>query len=127
MNSVIELTKFCDEKEILLSDELWSYLAEEKGTMKEILDLIKDIASPTFDEDYTFLCKPHSITIDKERYEDIITKWHLIDELSILNSWRMIEESNDRKIVKYRNSSLFLDDGKYNYKRNNNLLSYINK
>ncbi|HBR31072.1 MAG TPA: TdeIII family type II restriction endonuclease, partial [Clostridiales bacterium] len=127
MNSIIELNKFCAPEEILIADELWSYLSGEEGSMQDILNTIRDISSATFNNDLNLLCALHSITDSKTQYREIVTKWHIIDELDILDNWEIISAATRRDIVKYRNACIFNNDGKYNQNRANTLLSYISR
>lgn len=117
MGNMIEFSKFCAPEDILLADELWSFLSGEQNTMAEILDIIKDISEATFADDFNFLCSAHSIQSNPERYRSIASKWHLSDEVVFVDRWQEINTSTQRGIIKYKNMSPFSDDGKYNDRR----------
>lgn len=118
MDSVIEMTKFCAPEEVLLSDELWSFLSGAPGTMQEILDVISDIATPEFYENLEFIMEAHNITQNPDKYRAIIRKWHLYDEIEILDNWGTIAASARKDVAKYRNQGAITQDGKFNVSRN---------
>ena len=125
MDNMIEFSKFCDPDEILLSDELWSFLSGEKETMTEILNIINDISNDTFYDEFTFLCSLHAIDSKPEKYRDILSRWHLIDEVIILDNWKKFASTGNVQIKRYMNSNIFNNDGKLNVKRNETLLTFI--
>lgn len=117
MGNMIEFSKFCAPEDILLADELWSFLSGEPNTMKEILTIINDISESTFSDDFNFLCSAHSIQTNPERYRTIVSKWHINDEVVFVDRWREIDTSTQRNVIKYKNMSPFSEDGKYNVRR----------
>ena len=127
MGNMIEFSKFCAPEDILLADELWSFLSGEPNTMAEILGIIKDISEATFADDFNFLCSAHSIQVDPGRYRTIVSKWHLCDEVEFVDHWCDIDAATQRDIIKYKNVSPFGEDGKYNEKRANSLKDYLNR
>lgn len=126
MGNMIEFSKFCAPEDILLADELWSFLSGERDTMEAILNIIKDISCPTFPAEFDFVCSAHSIETDPARYRSIVEKWHLYDEVKIVDEWNRIATANERNIVSVRNLSAFNDNGKYNGRRASALMAFIN-
>lgn len=127
MENMIEFSKFCAPEEILLADELWSFLSGEPNTMEEILTIIKDISESTFSDDFNFLCSTHSIQTNPERYRSIASKWHLSDEVVFVDRWLEIDTSIQREVIKYKNMRPFGDDGKYNERRSVVLNGVLNR
>ncbi len=54
MKYSIDFTKFFAPDEILLADELWNFLSGDENTMQQIIDVINEIATPQFVENYDF-------------------------------------------------------------------------
>ena len=125
MENMIEFSKFCAPEDILLADELWSFLSGEPNTMAEILNIIKDISDASFSDDFSFLCSAHSIQSDPKRYRRIVSKWHLCEEVKFVDRWNDIDASTQRDIIKYKNASPFGEDGRYNEKRMTALRDYL--
>lgn len=125
MRSMIEFPKFCDEQEILLADELWSYLSGEPNTMQELLDLIRAIATEDFIEKFHFINDIENALIDHAKYTQIATEWCLFDEIEIANNISNLKSRNDRKIDSMLYNRVFSDDGKYNDRRKMVLLDHI--
>lgn len=127
MDSVIEFSKFCAPEEVLLADELWSFLSGEPNTMEEILNIIKDVSESTFSDDFNFLCSTHSIQTDPKRYRRIVSKWHLSDEVAFVDHWRKIDTSIQTDIISCKNLSPFGDNGKYNERRSTLLKEFLSR
>ena len=127
MGNMIEFSKFCSPEDILLADELWSFLSGEENTMEEILNIIKDISYPTFPEDFRFVSTDHSIDSDPTRYRNIVQRWHLYDEVRIVDNWRTVVPSHNPDVSRLKNIAMFSDDGKYNVRRASVLLGCINQ
>jgi len=127
INNMIEFSKFCAPDEILLSDELWSFLSGEKGTMAQILNIINDISDDSFYEDFNFLCSSHAIDRDFKRYRNIVLRWHLSDEVRILDNWEKFASISDSKLKRQIYSNIFDNSGKFNAKRSDTLLAFINE
>ena len=125
MKNMIEFSKFCAPEDILLADELWSFLSGEPNTMNEILNIIKDISEASFSDDFNFLCSAHSIQVDLDRYRKIVSKWHLCDEEIFVDHWHYIDSATQKDIIKYKNVSPFSEDGKYNDTRANVLNDFL--
>ena len=127
MNSIIEFKKFCAKDELLIADELWSFLSGEYNTMQRILDIIKSISTESFIEDFEFLNNPNKILEDPDRYLYIADKWCLEGEKTIAENldvlMRQAESSNS--LYKALNKNIFNYKGEYNYNRANTLLTKI--
>lgn len=121
MNNMIEFPKFCDRNEILVAEELWSYLSGEEGTMQELLDLIRSIATSDFMEKYSFINTPSNLHNDTNKYIEIASRWGLFDEVTIANSINGLEAQQNRKINRNLHLSVFDSKGNYNEKRVRNL------
>ncbi len=127
MGNMIEFSKFCATEDILLADELWSFLSGEENTMEEILRIIKDVSQASFSADFNFLCSAHSIQSNPERYRSIVSQWHLCNETEIVDRWDEVEASNERDIVKFKYMSPFNNSGKYNERRSAALMEYLHR
>ncbi|XRO75451.1 TdeIII family type II restriction endonuclease [Methanocaldococcus sp. 28A] len=55
MKSLGEFSKYFNRKEVLIVEEFWSFLSEEKNTIKKILEIINSIAKPDFKEKFDFI------------------------------------------------------------------------
>lgn len=122
MDSIIEFSKFCDADEILIADELWSYLSGEAGTMHELLDLIRSIATPDFMEKFMFLSTPSNMVSDPARYIEIAENWGLRDEVAIAKKLSLLESSPQEAVQVSLYSSAFDSSGKYNESRARTLI-----
>ncbi|MBQ3379618.1 MAG: TdeIII family type II restriction endonuclease [Clostridia bacterium] len=125
MNSMIEFSKFCDGREILLADELWSYLSGEENTMQELLCIIRDIATIDFMEKLNIINNHENIINNTKLYREIAKQWFLVDEVCIANNIGNLIASNRREIIKNVNNCPFDINGKYNLRRAKVLLDYI--
>lgn len=117
MDSIIEFTKFCAKEEILLSDELWSFLSGEEGTMLEVLTIIRSIATPRFFEEFYFLSNTNNIALHKEAYLDILRRWNLFDEMIIASHYEELLSSTNKKVQRAVRSSPFSEKGEYQKNR----------
>lgn len=117
MSNMIEFPKFCDENEILLADELWSFLSNEKDTMEEILKLIRNIATADFAEKFEFINDTNNLVNNASEYHDIASSWCLYDDVEIVNNIDKILLTQNKKVEKALFSRPFSDKGEYNSKR----------
>ncbi len=117
MSNIIEFSKFCDENEILLSDELWSYLSGEKNTMQELLDLIRTIATSDFINKFEYLNDLDNLLTNKDEYIQVASEWCLFDEVNIAKHADEILKTNPKKITSALFSRVFSEDGRYNERR----------
>ncbi|MFI3262452.1 MAG: TdeIII family type II restriction endonuclease [Rikenellaceae bacterium] len=115
-SSVINLTKSFAYDEMLLSGELWDMLSGTKGTMQVLLDIINSIATLDFKDKYDYINDP--LNRDTTKYKDILSSWHLYDELYVLDNIAKLTElsSNNKSLQKLLYSPLF--DSRGNYKLN---------
>ena len=124
MNNMIEFPKFCDENEILIADELWTFLSGDEGTMQELLSQIRDIETPDFMDEYTFINTPSNLFDDTDKYIEIASRWGLLDEVTIANSKNALEAKQSRKINRNLHLRVFDTKGNYNENRVRNLLPF---
>lgn len=120
----VEFNKFIDKNELLLASEFWNNLSGEKGTMEEILNIIKSIATPLFFEKYNYINDTENLgTI---QYRNILNEWFLFSEMKIIEQLDKIKETSkeDKKLQKNLNNSLF-SDGKLNSNRHNYLKQFL--
>ncbi len=125
MGNMIEFPKFCDKEEILLADGLWSYLSREEGTMQELLDLIRSIATANFMDEFNFISTPNNLISDTDKYIEIAARWCLEDEIAIANAINSLKTSKDRCVRKSIFVCAFDTSGQYNERRSTTLLSAI--
>ena len=122
---MIEFPKFCEEEEILLADGLWSYLSGEEGTMQELLDLIRSIATSNFMDEFNFISTPDNLIANTDRYIEIATRWCLDDEVKIANALSRLKASKNKCVIKSIYACVFDANGQYNERRSSTLLSSI--
>lgn len=109
---LVEAEKFLDKEELLIADELWSYLAGSDNTMDDILHIINTIATPEFMDKYD---KIQSITPQNmAQNKNLLEEWFLFSELEILDKALTIKDVSMRKIL---NQRIFKTDGSYNDRR----------
>ena len=70
-NYSVDFKKYIATEEVLLADELWDFLSQQHGTMKEILSIINAIAKPDFMEEINFINDTQNIEVDIEKYRGI--------------------------------------------------------
>lgn len=115
---LVEAEKFIDKDEILIADELWSFLAgEESGVMAELLNIINTIATPSFMDKY------NSIQNKSNGYDEILKEWYLYSEHLIFENQINIQGKSNIRII---NQNIFTTDGSYNDRRLE-LLNVINQ
>ena len=116
---LVEAEKFIDKSELLIADELWSFLlGEQNGIMDELIQIINTIATPAFMEKYS------TIQDKKQGYEDILSDWFLATERYIFDNSDRLQGDSFRKIA---NQSIFKTDGSYNDKRYELYMSLISQ
>lgn len=113
LNYLVEAKKFCNEDEILIGDELWSYLSDYQNTMAEILAIINSIATPNFMDLFNQI---QDVTVENiENCRSIFESWHLYSEIEISNRVnRLLMDESKKRIL---NQRIFKTDGTYNEKR----------
>ena len=108
INYLVEASKFIDPSEMLLADELWSFLLGVKsGVMSELLNIINTIATPQFMEKY------EAIQDKTVGYENILNEWFLESERFIFDHTDKIPDTYKR----IARQSIFKTDGSYNERR----------
>ncbi|WP_195500706.1 TdeIII family type II restriction endonuclease [Bacteroides clarus] len=117
--SIINMDKYFDHREVLLASELWDYLSGDTSTMEQILSIINSIATPTFMADFAFLCDNSNRKIDKQRYRQLLEKWHLASELEVLDNQEAILEKigTNKRLQKVYYKSMFCSNKSYNKER----------
>lgn len=106
---LVEAEKFIAHEDFLIADELWSFLADSKNAMQEILDIINAIATPEFMEKFEKIQAKE--TSSKEKRE-IFNDWFLYTEIEILD--KVVETTKNSRIY---NQTIFKTDGSYNDNR----------
>ncbi len=126
MNYLVDGTKYFDPDEILIAGELWDFLSGEQGTMKEIIDIINDIATPEFQSNFNSL---RNYKVDRDKRLKIALRWHLFSEVEIIRNedkiLKIIQESKNKKRETVFYQQNFSDEGKYNQSRYRTLISLI--
>ena len=108
INYLVEASKFIDPLEMLLADELWSFLlGASSGVMSELLNIINTIATPQFMEKY------EAIQNKTVGYETILNEWFLESECFIFNNSSRIPNAYNRIARQF----IFKTDGSYNERR----------
>jgi len=127
MDYSVGFRKYYTENEFLLASELWDFLSGENGTMETILSIINAIATVDFLEKYRFLINKNNIASQADRYSEILQSWFLLREKRIIDNYSNIAHKiqRDRTKIKIFNQEMFSDDGCYNEKRFNTLISLI--
>lgn len=128
-NYSVDFKKYFADEEVLLADELWDFLSEEKETMKIILEIINSISKPDFIEKFNFINKSMNYEIDKIKYEKILTEWFLNRELEIVRNYDNLKEMpvNQKSIKRNLSQNLFDHENKYKENRITALINYISK
>ena len=113
---LVEAEKFIDSSEILIADELWSFLlGVRQGAMGEILDIINRIATPRFMDKY------NSIQNKSSSYETILSEWYLFSARKIFDRQGTITGESNKRLL---NQNIFKSDGSYNEKRDDLLINF---
>ncbi len=119
----IDFKKFFDFEEVLLADELWDFLSQEKGTMELLLAIINQIAEPDFLQKFNFINDPKNLNMDIEKYKSIISSWFLNRELDIINKFYAENKSlKNNKLKRILSQNLFDTQNNYKLNRINMLL-----
>lgn len=118
MDYSIGFRKYFTEDEFLLSSELWDYLSGSADTMQQLIDIINKIATPQFLKKYQFLNNSTSKKTEKNLYIQYLTEWNLINEITLVNSEKIIDEKikNNNRLTRKFNQQIF-KDGEYNVER----------
>ncbi|MCD7831518.1 MAG: TdeIII family type II restriction endonuclease [Firmicutes bacterium] len=125
MKSIADYIKFCDSEEVLLADELWSFLSGENGTMQQLLDIINAVATVDFMTKYGILSDSGSIRAKNKEYREIAREWGLVDELKIASNIAALSALRDKHITRNIAKPAFNENGEYNEKRARALLGAL--
>ncbi len=128
-NYGIDFKKYFDPAEILLADELWDFLSEERNTMQVILEIINSISKPDFMEKYNFIDNYIGLHINPDRYINILEEWYLNRDLKIAQNFASIlskskKQKNLKRVLK---QNLFDTKGDHKENRVSILLEVLNK
>lgn len=126
-NYGIDFKKYFDPTEILLADELWDFLSEERNTMQVILEIINSISKPDFIEKYNFINDYINLHINPDRYINILKGWFLDRDQKIAKNFAQIlnESEKQKNIKRVLKQSLFDTKGDYKENRINTLLNVL--
>ncbi|MDP2303111.1 MAG: TdeIII family type II restriction endonuclease [Ignavibacteria bacterium] len=119
----IDFKKFFDFEEVLLADQLWDFLSQEKGTMESLLAIINQIAEPDFLQKFDFINDPKNLDVDIDKYKSIISLWFLYKELDIIERFYSVNKSTNKRIKRMLAQNLFDTQNNYKLNRVNILLS----
>jgi hypothetical protein len=127
MANCINMKKFLDKEEILLAEELWDHLSEQKNTMQEILDIINNIATPEFENSFDFINKYEEYRKDPKKDNDILKKWNLYSEIDLMKVIDKIEKASkeNKHLQRIIHKNRFKSDCHYDKDRNEELISHI--
>lgn len=120
MKYSVDFNKYFDPEEILLAEELWNFLSSESNTMKQILDIINDIATTDFMQIYDFLNNSVNKNSNKQKYIQCLNVWKIFSEINLINSESTILKKivNDKRLIRIFNQPIF-NNGNYNIDRKN--------
>ncbi len=71
MEWYVDFKKFFAKEEVLLGEELWSFLSGDKDTMKQLIELINIIATPEFQDKYTFINTSENKLKNKDKFNEV--------------------------------------------------------
>ena len=125
MNYSVDFRKYFAESEFLLSSELWDYLSGTTQTMETILEIINSIATVKFVENFDFLQDKNNIVIRKDEYINLLKKWYLFREVSLVENQEDIYTKilGNKPLIRTFNQDVFKvlrnkDDCKIEYNEN---------
>lgn len=129
MQKNINMEEYFSSDEILLSSELWDFLSGEKGTMEEILSIIRNIATPDFLKNLEFLKDKSNKNDSLQDYRSLLNKWYLKSEVELLDSDENIlaNINHNEKLIGIYNQPIFKEKAKYNKYRYDRLSALISK
>ncbi len=126
-NYSVDFKKYFSEEEVLLADELWDFLSQEKNTMQEILKIINAIATPDFVNKFEFINEPSNFTVRREKYFKILTEWFLQRDVKVFSHFDSLKTLavEQKQIQRKITQSLFYNDNNYKEERIAFLLGFI--
>ncbi|MDR0988838.1 MAG: TdeIII family type II restriction endonuclease [Prevotellaceae bacterium] len=125
LDSIININKFFASDETLVASELWDFLANEKNTMEELLEIINTISTPSFLDKYKFLVD----TSKRETPECLeqLKEWNLFSEIELIeNDLTILVSLSDNSLngsslnsslIKVYHKMPFKSTGEYNWER----------
>ena len=118
MNYSVDFKKFFAEDEILLGEELWSFLSGEKDTLKQLIELINIIATPKFLEEYNYINNPENKIKNRQTFINKLKNWSLISESELVESEDTVKKKIklDKRLTRVYNQPIF-KEGTYNVER----------
>lgn len=128
MKSIINMNKYFHPDEVLLAEELWNKLSGEENTMENLLVIIRDIATPNFMEEFEHINKLENYKNYPDKTREILKRWHLKEELLILNHIdELFEKSKkDKKLNRFLHTKLLVNSSNiYSVDRHNYLKEFI--
>jgi hypothetical protein len=117
LRSIINISKFFDQEEILVANELWDFLSEHKNTMEKILEIINTISTTSFLEKFQLLTNNSKRTLPE--YITQLQEWNLLSEKNLIENDEIIkrEINQDKKLQGTYNKMAFDNKGNYNWER----------
>lgn len=132
LNNIIDGKKYLDNEEVLLGPALWDFLSGEEETMNSIIDVINDIATPSFKEKLKKINdKAGYLNFETEDYENLLRDWHLYREADFRTkeNIKKIQEASEKKITRKFNQEVIKTNssnyGEYNESRLLDLLDFV--
>lgn len=124
MKSCKNMNKYFAESEIKIARELWDFLSGDKNTMEQLLEMINEISTIDFMENYKFLESEENRTFQK--YSELLQKWYLYSEKELIDNDGVIKEKIkfDTRAKRIYNQRSF-KNGKYDFDRYNFLKKLI--
>lgn len=125
LNSIINMTKFFDETECLVADELWDFLSGKQNTMFQILEVINSISTIEFMEEFRFIDESNNRS--NPRYREILQRWCLFSELelNLLDDVLQKRIDGDKTLTRIYNKKPFNKNGQYDFDRYHGLIKAI--
>ena len=128
MQSIIEFPKYFHEDEVLIASELWDHLSGENNTMEQILEIINNIATPNFLEEFNLINSINNYKQNQTQYIEILGRWLLFSQQNIISNIDRFTNS-ERIIQRFYNQNIFRITKnlfEFNDKRNAKLAEYLN-
>ncbi len=107
LEQIINMTKFFDKKETLVASELWDFLSGESQTMEQILQIINNISTVDFMDNYKYLLNNNNRL--KPQYKKLLKEWYLFSELELVNNDETIRQkiNGNKKLKRIYNKQIF--------------------
>lgn len=125
MNSLIEFKKFFAKDEFLIGSELWDFLSGKKGTMNEILSIIKSIASRDFENKFNTINTFTFVESDKNTEKLFVNEKIFKEYIGILKEWNLYSEIG--YAIKIKDKIAEINNNPKNYTLYKKVKSILNK